>query len=189
MDSILLALKENFKRLMKDYGCQNMVKPVKKILLKHPKNAYQNQEKINKEASKLNYLGNPDFGKSCTDFDLFIRDGKFYAKRYRAISSMFDNYQLNTSHTFSNLIRGMSYVYSSNEKQVFEFKELGLDRLNKNNSNTISWCHLCILDRLLHFYGIYKRSNCPWNCIGYFRCNIKCNCKKIIKTLFRNFKP
>ena len=71
------------------------------------------------------------------DFDLFIRDGKFYAKRYRAISSMFDNYQLNTGHTFSNLIRGMSYVYSSNEKQVFEFKELGLDRLNKNNSNTI----------------------------------------------------
>ena len=31
----------------------------------------------------------------------------------------------------------MSYVDGSNQKQMFEFKELGFDRLNKNNSNTI----------------------------------------------------
>jgi len=71
------------------------------------------------------------------DLSLFIKDGKFYAKRFKAIRHMLDNYQLNTSHTFSNLIRGMSYVDGSNQKQMFEFKELGLDRLNKNNSNTI----------------------------------------------------
>ena len=50
-----------------------MVKPIKRILVKHPKNAYQNQEKVNDEASKLNYSGNPDFDKSCTHFDFFIK--------------------------------------------------------------------------------------------------------------------
>tara|TARA_B110000027_G_C16115427_1_gene299850 strand:- start:1561 stop:3270 length:1710 start_codon:yes stop_codon:yes gene_type:complete len=71
------------------------------------------------------------------DFDLFIENGKFYAKRYAAISSMFDSYQLTSTHTFSNLIRGMSYVLDATGEQVFEYKEIGLNRLNKANSNTI----------------------------------------------------
>jgi len=140
VDSILLALKENFKRLMKDYGCQNMVKPVKKILLKHPKNAYQNQEKINKEASKLNYLGNPDFGKSCTDFDLFIGILKSFdceihylpTENPSSIDSIYTHdpcLVTNKGAIYSN----MGKLDRSNEPNLLEnyFKSIGVPTLGK----------------------------------------------------------
>jgi arginine deiminase len=140
VDSILLALKENFNRLMKDYGCQNMVKSVKKILLKHPKNAYQNQEKINKEASKLNYLGNPDFDKSCTDFDLFIGLLKSFdceihylpAENTSSIDSIYTHdpcLVTNKGAIYSN----MGKLDRSNEPNLLEnyFKSIGVPTLGK----------------------------------------------------------
>ena len=50
-----------------------MVKPIKRVLLKHPKEAYQNQKKINDESLNLKYLANPNFNKACTDYDQFTR--------------------------------------------------------------------------------------------------------------------
>ena len=37
-----------------------MVGEIKRVLVKHPKDAYQDQFKIDGESKKLNYLGKPD---------------------------------------------------------------------------------------------------------------------------------
>ena len=49
-----------------------MVNSLKKVLIKHPKDAYINQNKLNKESNKLNYLNIPNFKKACSDYDSFI---------------------------------------------------------------------------------------------------------------------
>ena len=54
-------------KLNNDYGCQSMVGEIKRVLVKHPKDAYQDQLKINCESKKLYYLGKPDYKKSKKD--------------------------------------------------------------------------------------------------------------------------
>ena len=49
-----------------------MVDPIKRILIKHPKDAYKNQSKIDQESPQLNYLDVPDFEKAKTDYDKFV---------------------------------------------------------------------------------------------------------------------
>ena len=57
---------------MQQYGCQSMTSPIRRILLKHPKDAYKNQLELNKYSSKLNYLETPDFLKAISDYDKFV---------------------------------------------------------------------------------------------------------------------
>ena len=47
---------QNHKGMQPIYNCNNMVDPIKKILLNHPKNAFFNQNKINSEFKELNFL-------------------------------------------------------------------------------------------------------------------------------------
>ena len=49
-----------------------MVGEIKRVLVKHPKDAYQDQFKIDGESKKLNYLGKPDYKKSKIDYEQFI---------------------------------------------------------------------------------------------------------------------
>lgn len=49
-----------------------MVGKIKRILVKHPKDAYQNQLKIDGESKKLNYLSKPDYKKSISDYERLI---------------------------------------------------------------------------------------------------------------------
>ena len=49
-----------------------MVGKIKRILVKHPKDAYQNQLKIDGESKKLNYLSKPDYKKSTSDYERLI---------------------------------------------------------------------------------------------------------------------
>ena len=49
-----------------------MVGEIKRILVKHPKDAYQNQLKIDGESKKLNYLSKPDYKKSISDYERLI---------------------------------------------------------------------------------------------------------------------
>ena len=58
---------------MQLFGGQDMVSPIKKMLIKHPKNAFINQSKINKEYESLNYSGKPDFIKACSGYDEFLQ--------------------------------------------------------------------------------------------------------------------
>lgn len=140
MDFILLVLKGNFKSLMNYYGCQNMVKTIKKVLVKHPKNAFQSQDKINNEASKLNYSGNPKFDKSCMDFDLFIRLLKSIDCEIHYLptenSSSIDSIYTHDPCLVSDkgvIYSNMGKLFRSNEPNLLEsyFKSIGIPTLGK----------------------------------------------------------
>ena len=49
-----------------------MVKQVRRILLKHPRDAFINQATIDFQSSELNYSNTPDFEIACKDYDQFL---------------------------------------------------------------------------------------------------------------------
>jgi len=50
----------------------SMVNPIKKILLKHPKNAFVDQKTINNQYLNLNYSKAPNFNKAINEYEKFI---------------------------------------------------------------------------------------------------------------------
>ena len=60
------------KGLQPIFNCNNMVDPIKKILLNHPKNAFFNQKKIDSEFKELNFFDAPDYNESLHEYDAFI---------------------------------------------------------------------------------------------------------------------
>ena len=62
----------NHKRMQPIFNCNNMVDPIKKILLNHPKNAFFNQKKIDSEFKELNFLDAPDYNESLNEYEAFI---------------------------------------------------------------------------------------------------------------------
>ena len=63
----------NKQSLKINFNCNNMIDPIKKIILKHPKTAFINQKKINKEFNTLNFTEAPDFNESLNEYDSFIK--------------------------------------------------------------------------------------------------------------------
>ena len=57
---------------MIQFGCQDMVKQVRRILLKHPRDAFIDQATIDRQSSELNYSDTPDFEIACKDYDQFL---------------------------------------------------------------------------------------------------------------------
>ena len=55
-----------------DFGCQSMVGTIERVLIKHPKDAYQSQSRIDAQTQQLNYLSNPDYNKAITDYEQLI---------------------------------------------------------------------------------------------------------------------
>ena len=53
------------------FGCQSMVKPIKRMLLKRPLDAFVSAAKIAAQWRDLNYLGAPDFAKALDQYDFF----------------------------------------------------------------------------------------------------------------------
>ncbi|MBJ13259.1 MAG: amidinotransferase [Candidatus Marinimicrobia bacterium] len=54
------------------FGCQDMVKQVRRVLLKHPRDAFIDQNTINRQYSELNYSIAPNFDLACKHYDLFL---------------------------------------------------------------------------------------------------------------------
>ena len=48
-----------------------MVDPIRRVLIKHPKDAYRNQVNVDHQSPQLNYFGVPDFEKALADYDTF----------------------------------------------------------------------------------------------------------------------
>ena len=46
------------------FGCQNMVGPIRRVLVKQPRDAYQSQSQVDEQSPLLNYFGTPDFDKA-----------------------------------------------------------------------------------------------------------------------------
>ena len=49
-----------------------MVKQVRRILLKHPRDAFIDQATVNRQSSELNYSNTPDFEIACSDYDQLV---------------------------------------------------------------------------------------------------------------------
>lgn len=49
-----------------------MVDPIRRVLLKHPKDAYQNQETITNQYKQLNYISEPNFDQAQSDYDQLV---------------------------------------------------------------------------------------------------------------------
>ena len=60
---------QNHKGIQPIFNCNNMVDPIKKILLNHPKNAFLNQIKINNEFKELNFFDAPDYRESLNEYE------------------------------------------------------------------------------------------------------------------------
>ena len=71
-------MNQNHKRMLPVFNCNNMVDPIKKILLNHPKNAFFNQNKINSEFKELNFFDAPDYNESLNEYEAFIDILKFH---------------------------------------------------------------------------------------------------------------
>mgnify|MGYP001162646644 FL=1 len=50
-----------------------MVNDVKRVLLKHPKDAFQSQDKCDKESKKLHYSNSPNFNLAVAQYDSFVK--------------------------------------------------------------------------------------------------------------------
>ena len=53
-------------------NCQSEVGKIERLLLKHPRDAFLNQENINNQWQKLNYSGCPDFDPVMVEYDSFV---------------------------------------------------------------------------------------------------------------------
>ena len=49
-----------------------MVDPIIRVLIKHPKDAYQNQAKVNEQSPQLHYFGMPDYEKALSDYEKLV---------------------------------------------------------------------------------------------------------------------
>ena len=49
-----------------------MVKQVRRVLLKHPRDAFIDQVTVDRQSSELNYSNTPDFEIACSDYDQFV---------------------------------------------------------------------------------------------------------------------
>ena len=56
---------------MNPYGCQSMVRPLKKVLVKRPGEAFQNQDRIDAQWRSLDYLAKPDFKRAVEEHHRF----------------------------------------------------------------------------------------------------------------------
>ena len=55
------------------FGSQSEVGRIKSLLLKHPKEAFVNQENIQAQWKELNYSAPPDYGRAIEEYDEFVR--------------------------------------------------------------------------------------------------------------------
>jgi len=53
------------------FGCQSEVEPIKRLLLKHPRNAFVSQKNIQAQWEELNYTGPPDYDRTLEEYDDF----------------------------------------------------------------------------------------------------------------------
>lgn len=55
-----------------EYGCQSEVGTIKRLLLKHPSEAFISDENIETQWEDLNYLGSPDYNRAVSEFEGFV---------------------------------------------------------------------------------------------------------------------
>lgn len=54
------------------FGCQSMVGHIKRLLVKHPKDAFINQENVRAQWQELNYFDCPEYNKALEEYDYLV---------------------------------------------------------------------------------------------------------------------
>jgi N-dimethylarginine dimethylaminohydrolase len=54
------------------FGCQSMIGKIERVLVKHPRDAYRNDETLSAQWAGLNYSGCPDYAKAVAEFENFV---------------------------------------------------------------------------------------------------------------------
>src|SRR5919106_6259175 len=54
-----------------NFGCQNMVAPLRRVILKSPDVAFRNQSFIDSQWKQLNYVDRPDYEKAIKEHEAF----------------------------------------------------------------------------------------------------------------------
>jgi len=54
-------------------GCQSEIGKIKRLLLKHPREAFVNQKKVQSQWQQLNYLAEPKFEKALQEYESFVK--------------------------------------------------------------------------------------------------------------------
>ena len=57
---------------MRKFGSQSEIKPIRTLLLKHPLDAYESQQNIDRQWASLNYSSPPEMDKSISDYNHFV---------------------------------------------------------------------------------------------------------------------
>jgi N-dimethylarginine dimethylaminohydrolase len=57
---------------MRKFGSQSEIKPIRTLLLKHPLDAYESQQNIDRQWASLNYSSPPEMDKSISDYNNFV---------------------------------------------------------------------------------------------------------------------
>jgi N-dimethylarginine dimethylaminohydrolase len=57
---------------MKTFGCQSMVAPIRRMVLKHPREAFISQANLDAQWEKLVYFGCPDLEYSLAEYERFV---------------------------------------------------------------------------------------------------------------------
>jgi len=57
---------------MKNYGCQSMYAPIRRMALKHPRQAFIDPKNLEAQWQSLFYFGCPDFENSLAEFEKFV---------------------------------------------------------------------------------------------------------------------
>ncbi len=55
------------------FGCQSEVGKIKRLLLKHPRQAFISAENVHQQWQQLNYFGAPDFARALHEYEQFVR--------------------------------------------------------------------------------------------------------------------
>jgi len=55
-----------------EFGCQSEIGTIKRLLLKHPSEAFISDENIDTQWMDLNYLGSPDYNRAVSEFEGFV---------------------------------------------------------------------------------------------------------------------
>ncbi len=57
---------------MNQFGCQSMYVPIRRMVLKHPREAFISQANLDKQWEKLIYFGRPDYENSLVEYERFV---------------------------------------------------------------------------------------------------------------------
>ena len=55
-----------------NFGCQSMVTPIKRLLLKRPSEAFRDQANVDRQWQELNYLGCPNYQKALAEYEKLV---------------------------------------------------------------------------------------------------------------------